>query len=130
MATEEGSGDSDGFGKTVAWARGKAGSGAKKGKRGIVFFITSDKTIQSVMTGAAFGIISKSVETGSAVGQVALRDFGGLYVPRPTLSTIGLTGVFYVAFWADRNTEEFRSLIEEKTGEEAADDDVADEEAG
>lgn len=101
----------------VATASRHTRAGAKRGKHGIVYFITSDKVIQAVMTASAFAVVAAAVEAIAVFGAAAV---GQLAVP--PLKLVLFAGIFYVAMWADDNTAAWRELVEEKTGEEPADD--------
>lgn len=106
-------------------AREMAAAQRRRAKRGFVRFVTNDKTIQATLTGAAFGIISKASEGNAAIISWVLGQFSGIYIPQQFITAGFLVGVFAVAYWADRHTDEWRDLIAEKTGE----DDAVEEEA-
>lgn len=90
----------------------------QKGKRGFVYVITSEKFIRSIMYGSAIPIVGKGVETfGLAVSAYTPYD-----IPLPPLVWVTMVVIFVAAFWADEHTEEWRDKVEEKTGEEAADE--------
>ena len=97
--------------------RSVAGAGADRGKKGVVYFITSDKVIQAVMTASAFAVIASGLET---VGLV-IRALTG--IPLAPIELMLMIGVFHVALWADNHTEEWRAFVEATTGQEAAEND-------
>lgn len=99
-------------------------AGGERGRRGFVYFITSAKNIQAVKTAAAFGIISTGIQSVAEALNIALAATALPAVPVPWIAFYAMIGVFYVADYADANTEEWRSKVEEATGEEAADDDA------
>lgn len=90
----------------------------KRSKKGVVYFVTSDKVIQAIMTASAFAVVAASVETVS----LAISAMTGVHPIVITL--IGMVGVFYISLWIDNNTERWREMVETATGEEAADDEV------
>lgn len=98
-------------------------TGAKKGKRGIIYVVTSDKTIQAVMTGAVVGAISKMSEGNAAIVQAIVYSILGIPIPSGYFTALILIGIFAAAFWADRHTEQWRDIVREKTDEQ----DVVDE---
>lgn len=109
--------------------RVKRGSKAayKRGRRGIVIFITSDKVIQSVLTGAVTGFIFSLNEGVATYFQLLLRGVVPLYIPVKMYAAVGAILLFIAAYWADRNTEEWREYVREATGEATAEDTAADE---
>lgn len=93
-------------------------------KRSVVRFVTRDKVIQAVATGGAFAVIDKaSVNFAIAFNTVLSRLFG-VRIPVQTLSLVAIVAVVALALWADDHTEEWREIVEEQTGEEAADDEA------
>lgn len=110
-------------------ARGAVTRGATRGKRGIVYFVTSDKNIQAVKTAAAFGVIGSSVQALADTLNIAMAATIGVRIPVSWLALVGMIGVFWVADFADENTDEWRALVEEATGEAAADDDAEGQES-
>lgn len=111
--------------------RVKRGSKAayKRSRRGIVIFITSDKVIQSVLTGAVTGFVFSINEGVAAYFQLLFRPWVPVYVPVKIYAAVGATLLFMLAFWADRNTEAWREYVREATDEETATDTAADEDA-
>lgn len=109
-----------------ASARG-ARRGAKACKRGIVEVITSEKIIQAGLTSALFGAMSFYIEGVAVYAQMLVAELLGILVHAKVIGGTALIGVFWLFYWADRNTERFRELVEEATGEEAAEDDPDDD---
>ena len=109
--------------------RVKRGSKAayKRGRKGFVIFITSDKVIQSVLTGAVTAFVFSINEGVAAYFQLLLRGVVPLYVPVKMYAAGGAIMLFMAAYWADRNTEEWREYVREATGEDTAEDTAADE---
>lgn len=120
------------------WCRRKASEGKRRGKRGFVYFITSDKNIQAVKTAAAWGIVAAAVNATANVIQPLVNVGLGAMTNAAIGYRIGIPvsfvvlglmiGVFWVVDFADENTDEWRQLVEEATGEEAADDDADEDE--
>lgn len=98
--------------------RSLASDTSHKGKKGFVYFITSDKVIQAVMTASAFAVVASAIEN------FALLTNAFIGLPKPTIVLVSMIVVFYTAMWADNNTEEWREIVERTTGEEVADDEV------
>lgn len=74
----------------------------------IVRFVTADKTVQAVMTGATFAVFQYWAVV-LAGGVTALPGVG---VPRAVVVLVVMHGVVAVAYWADRHTEAWRELVE------------------
>lgn len=99
----------------------------KRGRRGIVIFITSDKVIQSVLTGAVTGFIFSLNEGVAAYFQLLLKPWVPFYIPVKIYAAGGAIGLFVLAYFADRNTDEWRAYVREATGEDSAEDTVSEE---
>lgn len=130
MAADESGEGTDGRGhdrlrRAASQCRNSAVRGADRGKRGLIYILTSEKFIRSLLYGSALPIVSKGVETFG----VALNAFTPLNAPLPPLVWVTMLGVFVFAYWADEHTAEWREMVEETTGEEAAADDADAEEA-
>lgn len=95
----------------------------KRSKKGVVYFVTSDKVIQSMMTGSVVGAVSKMVEGWGAIAAWATRLATGVAPPPQFYTSVLLLGLFYAAWLANENTEEWREWVADATGEETADDD-------
>ena len=94
----------------------------KKAKRSFVYFITSDKFLQALVTGAVFAVINKTT-LNVAIGLNAVLGFFGFpTVPVPSVGVVLMAGVVAFAFWADNHTEDWREWVEDVTGEDSADD--------
>lgn len=89
-------------------------------KKRFVYVITKDKTIQAVMTAAVFAIFDKSLTAVAQGVSLLLLDGPGVAVSTNILVALLMVLVFGAAMWADYHTEAFREWVEEKTGEEAA----------
>lgn len=98
----------------------------KRSRRGAVYFITSDKNIQAIKTAAAFGIVSALLQSIAETANLLLRLTAEFRLPPAWIVLVGMIAVFWVADYADANTERWRDLVETATGEAAADD-TADE---
>jgi hypothetical protein len=99
----------------------------KRGRKGVVIFITSDKVIQSVLTGAVTAFVFSLNEGVAAYFQLLLKPYVPVYVPVKIYAAVGAILLFMAAYWADRNTDEWREYVRETTGEETAEDTAADE---
>lgn len=108
--------------EAAEWGRETAEEGVRRSRRGFVYFITADKNIQAVKTAAAFGVIAGGVRSLAELVALVLESQASVHVPLSWLVLPGMVAVFWVADFADENTEAWRSLVEEATGEEAADD--------
>lgn len=104
-------------------AKRTAKRGTRKTKRGIVWFVTWGKFIQALLTGSVIGAITSFGEGLSIYIRILVNEATGLYVPAKLYLAVLLVGLFFWALWADNNTEEWRDMVEDVTGEEAADDD-------
>jgi len=105
-------------------------AGKRHGKRaraGIVIFLTSDKIIQAILTGAVTGVVFSSNEAIASYVQLALRPIVPFYVPVKLYAAIGATVLVVAAYHIDRRTDEWRSWVRNTTGEETATDSAADE---
>lgn len=109
--------------------RVKRGSKAayKRGRRGVVVFITSDKVIQAVLTGAVTGFIFSLNEGVAAYFQLLLKPYVPFYVPVKIYAAVGAIGLFVLAYFADRNTDEWRAYVREATGEATAEDTASEQ---
>jgi len=120
--------------KPREWATGRGKrvgsackSGYKRGRKGIVIFITSDKVIQSVLTGSVTAIVFSLNEGIAAYIQRGLSRIVPFYLPVKIVAALGAVVVFIGAYWADRHTEEWRDYVREATGEETAEDTASDQ---
>lgn len=102
-------------------------AGYKRGRKGIVIFITSDKVIQSVLTGSVTAIVFSVNEGIAAYIQRALSRVVPFYLPVKIVAALGAVVVFMGAYWADRHTEQWRDYVREATGEKTAEDTASDE---
>lgn len=101
--------------------------GYKRGRKGIIYVLTSDKIIQAVLTGAVTGVVFSVNEGASTYVQLWIQQATGFFVATKLIAAIGATLVFMAAYWADQNTEEWREYVEDVTGEETADDTASEE---
>lgn len=115
---------------TAGWCADAGRRAGKRGKRGVVYFITSDKNIQALRTAAAFAILDKSFTAVFSGVSLALLNGPGVSVSTNFLVAAAMCGVWWFSTWADNNTEEWRDTVEKATGEEAADDDASEESSG
>lgn len=99
----------------------------KRGRRGVVIFVTSDKVIQSVLTGSVTGFIFSLNEGVAAYFRLLLKPWTPFYIPVKIYAAVGAALLFMVAYWADSNTEEWRTYVREVTDEETAEDSASDE---
>lgn len=90
--------------------------GSKRGKKGVVYFVTSDKVIQAVMTASAFAVVASTIENVAFL----IRALTGF--PHQPVILINMILVFWIALWIDNNTDRWRDMVEYATGEEVADD--------
>lgn len=95
-----------------------------------VYVITSEKFIQAVLSGAAFGIINRSVGIITFVFVGMAYTLLGVNTPPQLYGLPIVLLVFAAAWWADEHVEWFRSWIHEETGAEPADDDPPEESDG
>ncbi len=100
---------------------------AKRGRRGFVVFITSDKILQAILTGSVTAVVFSTNEAVAAYFQRWLRGFVPFYVPVKMYAAFGAAIVVMLAYYADRHTEEWREYVREKTGEETAEDTASEE---
>lgn len=108
-------------------------SGYRRGRKGMVIFITSDKVIQSVLTGAVTAVVFSLNEGVATYVQRVIGPVLPVFVPVKIIAAVGAMIVFVLAYYADRHTDEWREYVREATGEEPAQDtdseeDVAGEE--
>lgn len=114
--------------RKMAKKAGEAGKkGYRRGRKGFVVFITSDKILQAVLTGAVTAFVFSLNEGTAAYFQRLLRPIVPIFVPVKYYAAFGACLIVVVAYWADRNTEEWRSYVREKTGEETAKDTASEE---
>jgi len=107
--------------------RGVALRGYERSRKGFVYVITSDKIIQSVLTGSVTAVIFSINDGVSAYFQLWLSGATGLFIPVKIVAAIGAVIVFVLAYYADQHTEEWRSFVREKTGEDTSDDMASNE---
>lgn len=109
--------------------RVKDGSKAayKRGRKGAVYFITSDKIIQAGLTSSSIGVFLSWNEAVAAWIQRLLAPYLPFYVPVKFYAGIGALLLASAFFWADRHTDEWREYVRETTGEETAEDTATDE---
>ena len=107
--------------------RDRCVSGAKRGRKGLVVFVTSDKIIQAVLTGSVTSVVFSFNEAIAAYVQRVLARVVPVFVPVKLYAAIGAALIVLVAYWADIHTEEWREYVRDKTGEETADDTASDE---
>lgn len=88
-----------------------------------VWVVTHEKFIQSLVTSSMIGAVTSFGEGLSVYVEMLVVSVVGVYVPAKIYLAVGLMALFAFALWADANTEEWRALVEETTGEEAADSD-------
>lgn len=89
-------------------------------KYGIVYLITNEKFIQGSITSLLLGVITASTEgMGVITSEFMLNNFG-LDIPSKWAMVPILFIPLSLMFWADNNTEEWRELVSETTGEEEA----------
>lgn len=91
-------------------------------KRWVVFVLTSEKFIQSVLSGAAFAIINKSLGMFSVGINSGIEPILHHTLPEQAISLPAIVIVFGAAFWADQHQQWFRNWVEEETGVDAVDD--------
>jgi len=94
----------------------------KRSKSGFVWLITREKFIQGGITSLLFGIISALTE---GFGIIIARQIP-LPIPAKWVMVPILILLLAVFIYADNNIEQWRELIQEKTGEEV-DDEEPDE---
>lgn len=94
----------------------------RRSKKTAVYVITSEKVIQAVLTGSVVGAVTSWFEGTSVLISRSVVNVLGVFVPAKWILTLWLLGLFAAALWADNHTEEWRELVEEATGEEAAED--------
>lgn len=111
-------------GSRLGRVRTAAQHGGKRCKRGVVQVITSEKVIQAFLTGSVTGAVVSFFEGTAVIATGAVQGVFGVFIPAKWILAVFLLFVFYAAYWADNHTEEFRELVEEATGEEAAQDDT------
>lgn len=100
---------------------------AERGKKGFVVFITSDKILQAILTGSVTAVVFSVNEAAAAYVQRWLAGVLPFFVPVKMYAAIGAIIVVVLAYYADRNTEEWREYVRDKTGEETAEDTASDE---
>lgn len=93
-------------------------------RKAAVYFITSDKIIQAVMTGGVVAIIQYWGVVTVEAANVLLALTPLPRVPQAVAVLVLMHTAVGIAFWADHHTEEWRQLVEATTGEEAADDEA------
>lgn len=108
-------------------AGGACRRGYKRGRRGFVVFVTSDKILQAVLTGAVTAVVFSLNEGIAAYFQRALAVVVPVFVPVKMYAAFGAGLIVILGYWADRNTEAWREYVREKTGEETAKDTASDE---
>lgn len=91
-------------------------------KARVVYVATSEKFIQSVLSGSAFAIIAKTVVLLAIITNWIIYYVFHQTLPRDMISLPVVVLVFGAAFWADNHTEWFRAWVAEETGEEPAED--------
>lgn len=106
---------------------GAAKQGYKRSRRGFVIFITSDKIIQAILTGAVTGFVFSLNEAIAAYIQRGLDSATPFYVPVKLYAALLSLVIVVVFYWADRNTEEWRSWVRDTTGEETAEDTASEQ---
>lgn len=99
----------------------------KRGRKGIVVAITSDKMIQAGVSTSFIGVFLSWNEAVAAWIQRLLAPYLPFYVPVKFYAGIGALLLATAFFWADRNTDEWREYVRETTGEETAEDTATDE---
>jgi hypothetical protein len=102
-------------------------AGYERGRKGIVYVITSDKIIQSVLTGAVTSVIFSFNEGVATYLQRAFVGITGVFVPVKFLAGLGAMGVFIVAYYADQHTEEWREYVRDTTGEDVSEDTASEQ---
>lgn len=102
-------------------------SGYKSARRGFVVFITSDKILQAVLTGAVTAVVFSLNEGIAAYFQRLLAGVVPVFVPIKMYAAIGAAIIVIGAYYIDRNTDEWREYVREKTGEAVSDDSASDE---
>lgn len=108
-------------------AKNACKSGYKRGRRGLVVFVTSDKIIQAMLTGAVTGVVFSGNEAVAAYVQRLLRPYVPVFVPVKLYAAVGAAIAVVLLYWADRHTDEWRSYVREATGEEPASDTASEE---
>lgn len=124
-----------GRGKRVADAARRGGKraadgarrGYKRGRKGFVIFITSDKILQAVLTGAVTSVVFSLNEGIAAYFQRWLSGAVPVFVPVKIYAAIGAMVVVVAAYHADRHTDEWRNYVRQKTGEITSDDTASDQ---
>lgn len=104
-----------------------AKEGYKRGREGLVVFITSDKIIQAILTGAVTSVVFSFNEGIAAYVQLAFAQYVPVYIPVKIWAAFGAVLVVIGAYWADRHTEEWREYVRDKTGEDVSEDTAAEE---
>jgi len=105
----------------------KCRSGYERGRKGIVYVITSDKIIQSVLTGSVVSVIFSFNEGIAAYAQRAFVASTGVFIPVKFLAGIGAMLVFILAYYADQHTDEWREYVREATGEDVSEDTASEQ---
>lgn len=108
--------------QTATQVKSSAKRGYERGRRGVVYVITSDKIIQAVLTGAVTGFVFSVNEGFAAYIQRWVVDASGVFVPTKLIAALGAVLVFVGAYYADQHTEEWREYVRDVTGEETAED--------
>lgn len=109
--------------------RAKEGAhrGYKRGRRGFVIFITSDKILQAVLTGAVTSVVFSLNEGVAAYFQRWLSGAVPVFVPVKIYAALGAMVVVVIAYHADRHTEGWREYVREATGEQTAEDTASEQ---
>jgi|APHM01.1.fsa_nt_gi hypothetical protein len=102
-------------------------SGYKRGRRGFIYVVTSDKIIQSVLTGSLTSALLSINEGVAVFVRGWITALIGGFVPVKIVASVGAALIFVAAYWADSNTEAWREWVRQTTGEEPAEDTAADE---
>lgn len=98
-------------------------SAALKGFRArVIYVITADVFIQSILSGAAFGIVNKSATVLAYWSSEDVKAWAGVYYPPPLYALPIVVIVFAVMFWIYHHKDQFDRDVEELTGEEPADE--------
>lgn len=97
--------------------RARARKEARRGGKGLVYFITSDKILQAVLTGAVTGVIFSANEGIAEYFQIALESYVPFYIPVKIYASFGAIMLVVVAYYADTHTEQWRDYVRE-TAEE------------
>lgn len=99
----------------------------KRGRRGIVVVITSDKIIQAGVSSSFIGVFLSWNEAVAAWVQRLLAPYLPFFVPVKFYAGFGALLLAAAFVWADRNTDAWRDYVREATGEDTAEDTASDE---